>query len=167
MTDYEIMRIALQEAEKCLVDNLLPVGSVLVVDGEIVAKAHKSQEHSYHLDHAEIMLVKDFFRGKTIHRKDHSISLYTTLEPCIMCLGTIMHLPISRIIYAARDPYGGGTSVLVENNLPVRHQKNKLEITPCICEKESKELIAKYIETTDSQFYRDQDNPFVSYILTV
>lgn len=159
------MKIALKEAEKSLAIKVLPVGAVLVVDGEVVAKSHKDEKNSYHLDHAEISLVRDYFKGKNLKRDDHDISLYTTLEPCMMCLGTIMHLPIKNIIYAAHDPYGGGCCVLRSSDLPFRHKKNPIEVRSEICEKESKELFKKFLEINESLFYKDETNPLVWYLL--
>lgn len=166
MSHEYYMQIALQEAEKSLAEKILPVGAVLVVDGEIVAQTHKGEMNSYHLDHAEILLVREYFKDKHLARGDHDIVLYTTLEPCMMCLGTIFHLPIRAVVYAAQDPYGGGCSIVSAVELPFRHKKNMLEVIPGICEFESKKIFKEFLKTTDIPFYQDTTNPLVKYLNT-
>lgn len=102
------MKLAIKQAHKSFEKDLFPVGAILVVDDQAVLEASKDNSHSYHTDHAEIMLLRDFFKGKKIKRGQHNIELFTTLEPCLMCIGTILHLPINRLVYSATDPYGGG-----------------------------------------------------------
>ena len=159
------MQKALNEAQQSLDQKLLPVGAVLVIDNEVVAKAHKDETTSYHLDHAETLLVREYFKGKKVYRGDIDITLYTTLEPCMMCLGVILHLPINRLVYAAKDPYGGGCCIMDHReNLPIRHQNN-IEIIGGICEDEAKEQLREFLKITEQSFYKDTENPLVHYIL--
>ena len=166
-TDEHFIKAALEEAEKSLNLTLLPVGAVLVLENKIVAKAHKQDVHSYHTDHAEIMLLREYFQGKNLRRKNQHIALYTTLEPCMMCLGTILHLPISRLVYAAKDPYGGACCILNHPQLlPYRHQKNQIELVSCVCEDLAKMQLKKFLAITEEPFYQDRENLLVQYILS-
>lgn len=159
--DVAFMQEALKESEKALQQQLLPVGAVLVINNEIVGRSHKDSAHSYHLDHAEIMLVRDYFKGKKIDRNQYQIALYTTLEPCIMCLGTILHLPVGKIVYAAKDPYGGGCGLLHHKELfPIRHHDKMPEVVEGVLEAEAKDQLKRYLEITDMPFYKDQENPW-------
>lgn len=165
MTDHDYMQYALDQARQALDQGLIPVGAILVVDGEIVAQSHRKQDTSYHLDHAEMLTFRDFFAGVFLKRGEQDITLYTTLEPCMMCLGAIMHLPITKLVYAANDPYGGGVCVMESDSLPFRHKKNNLEIVSGVCEQESKELLKQFFKISELDFYRDSSNPLVSYVL--
>jgi len=167
MEHDKFMKVALEEARKSLEKKLLPVGAVLIVDGKIVGKAHKDESHSYHLDHAEILLLREFFKNKSIKRGEHEIVIYTTLEPCVMCLGTILHLPVDAVVFSSKDPYGGGCSILQCNNLPHRHKTNNFESIGGILEKESVKLFKDFINMETSDFYSPQntENLFVKYIL--
>src|SRR6266481_1093569 len=102
MDDEYYMRIALEEAKKSFDANLLPVGAVLVEDGKVVGKAQKSESHSYYLDHAEILALRDALKTKQ-YKPEKDLTLYTTLEPCIMCWGTILQSPVKRVVYAMED----------------------------------------------------------------
>lgn len=164
--DSVFMQEALKEAAISLQDKLLPVGAVLVIDGQIVARAHKDNAHSYHLDHAEIMVFRDYFKGKKFDRGDFMITLYTTLEPCIMCIGTLLHLPIQKIVYAASDPYGGGIEILKHSDiLPLRHRDKIPQVVGGILEQDAKKQLRRFTEITEMPFYKDSENPLVRYIL--
>lgn len=165
--DKKFMRLALEEAETCLEDKILTVGAVLVVNGDVVGKSRKTMNHSYHTDHAETVLLRNYFKGKNVRRSDQHIALYTTLEPCIMCLGLILHLPINRLVYAASDPYGGACCIVCnKEHLPYRHQKESLEVVEGICELEAKEQLRRFLAVNEHKFYKDESNLLVRYILS-
>jgi tRNA(adenine34) deaminase len=117
------------------------------------------------LDHAEIIALKNAFENKQYKRGENEISIYTTLEPCIMCLGTILHTPIKRIVYGAPDPYGGAVSMSAEGHLPIRHHGKYPDIVVGIFEQESKDLLKQFLKTTDQEFWKDNGNPLVQYIM--
>jgi len=107
------MGIALQEAQKAFEKLEVPVGAVLIHDGEIIGKGHNLVE-TFHdpTAHAEMIAISAASRSLASWRLDDSI-LYTTLEPCSMCTGAILLSRISTVVYGARDPrYGACGSVL-------------------------------------------------------
>lgn len=161
------MELAIDEARKSLEKKLLPVGAVLVVDNEVVGRAHKQQAYSYHLDHAEMLLLRNYFQNKNLKRNKHHVSLYTTLEPCMMCIGTILHCPIDTIVYSTSDPYGGGCSIVHAQQLPVRHKDHPLEAIGGILEKKTRKLFKEFIEMNTGEFYSREniENPFIRHIL--
>ena len=161
------MGIALEEAEKCLEQKILTVGAVLVVNGLVVGKCHKDNFHSYHTDHAETLLLRQYFKDRVVRRGNQTISIYTTMEPCMMCLGLMMHLPVDKLFYAAKDPYGGGCCILSHPHiLPFRHQEKPMQVTSCLCENEAKNQLKRFLDVNEHDFYKDKNNLLVHYILS-
>lgn len=105
--DHYFMREALLLAEKAALHGEVPVGAVLVHDGQIIASAHNapiSQEDPS--AHAEILALR--YGAKRLHnyRLPHC-TLYVTLEPCCMCAGAMVHARIARLVYGAFDQKTG------------------------------------------------------------
>ncbi len=107
--DSYFMRLALSEAQEGYNRDDFPVGAVLAVDGEYLGKGSNSTKTNREWSsHAESSLIRSFAPAIQRNKKDEkSIELYTTLEPCLMCLGTIVLNRITRIVYACPDPNGG------------------------------------------------------------
>lgn len=165
--DHEyFMSEALKEAKLALESDAFPVGAIVVVDGQIVGRGHRDYSSQFHLDHAEIMALRNALENKNYKRTENDITIYTTLEPCVMCFGTILHTPARRIVYAASDPYGGAVSVIHENHLPIRHEGKYPEVVTGIFENESKAILKQFIETTDEAFWKNRKNPLIEYLLT-
>ena len=159
MNRYEdFMHIALREAEAVLETGNLPVGAVVILNDEVVGMGGRISKASRKLDHAETIAVKQAFAA---HRKEtEQMTLYTTLEPCLMCMGTALNVRIHKIVYAFPDDYGGATNIPVDK-LPVRHQDNKFEVIRDVCRGESQKLLREFFETTDQKFWQNRDNPLV------
>ena len=99
----EFMSLALDEAEKALAYEEVPVGALLVIDNKIISKSHnmviRNQDPTAH---AEINVIRDACEIIRNYRlKDARI--FVTLEPCTMCYGAIVHSRVSEIIFGARD----------------------------------------------------------------
>lgn len=107
LSDEYFMReaMSLAQAAECLGE--VPVGAVVVLDGEIVGRGFNSPigEHDP-TAHAEIAALRDAARNLGNYRLP-GCELFVTLEPCAMCAGAIMHARISRVVYGARDPKTG------------------------------------------------------------
>jgi len=107
MDDEYFMREALSLARSAECLGEVPVGAVLVIDGEIVGRGFNSPiGESDPTAHAEIAALRDAARRQGNYRLPGS-TLYVTLEPCAMCAGAIMHARVSRVVYGARDPKTG------------------------------------------------------------
>ena len=107
MNDEFFMReaISLAHAAECLGE--VPVGAVVVLNGQIVGRGFNSPiGESDPTAHAEIAALRDAARTLGNYRLP-GCELFVTLEPCAMCAGAIMHSRISRVIYGARDPKTG------------------------------------------------------------
>ena len=102
------MDIALEEAKSAALRGEVPIGAVLVHDGEIIARAgNRTRELNDITAHAEVLVIRQ--AGETL-KSERLIDcdLYVTLEPCAMCAAAISFARIRRLYYGAADPKGGG-----------------------------------------------------------
>lgn len=111
-TDLRWMSQALRAARGALRRGEVPVGAVLVLDGELLARgANRTLAACDPSAHAEIVALRRGARLAANHRLSGA-SLYVTLEPCSMCLGALIQARICRLVYGAEDPKGGGLWLL-------------------------------------------------------
>ena len=109
----EYLKLAIKEAELAYAKGEVPVGVIIVKDEKIIAKAHNSKElTASSIGHAEINAIKEAERYLEDWRLNDCV-MYSTLEPCPMCAGAILHSRIRSCIYAAKDhKWGAHTSKL-------------------------------------------------------
>ncbi len=110
MTDQKYIAAALEEANKALALDEVPIGAVLVhaATGEIAARAcNKTITLSDPTAHAEILVIREVCK-QTGAQRIPEYDLYVTLEPCAMCAAAISFARIRRVIFGALDPKGGG-----------------------------------------------------------
>lgn len=107
--DEKYMRMALNEALDAYEADEVPVGAVVVLNDRVIARGHNLTETLKDVTaHAEMLAITAAANGLGAkYLKD--CTLYVTLEPCIMCIGAIMHSQISRLVYGADDPKKGYT----------------------------------------------------------
>ena len=106
------MAIALEEAEAAIRKGEVPVGAAVVLDEDILARAHNSPiALNDPTAHAEIIVLREA-AGRLGNYRLTGTTLYVTVEPCIMCVGAIVHARISRLVYGATDPKNGGVGSL-------------------------------------------------------
>ena len=107
VTDEDFMRAALAEAEEALRDGEVPVGAVVVKDGEIVAAARNRREALHDpTAHAEALALREA-AAKLGDWRLRGCTLYVTLEPCPMCAGAMVMSQLDRCVYGAYDPQRG------------------------------------------------------------
>ena len=112
--DFRFMRAALAQAELARAADEVPVGAVLVVDGEIVGRGYNQPVSSHDpTAHAEVMALRDAGLHLANYRLPGS-TLYVTLEPCAMCSGAIMHARVERVVFGARDPKTGVAGSVID-----------------------------------------------------
>lgn len=106
--DFEYyMNEAIKEAKKAIEYDEVPVGAIVVLDGKIIGRGHNFVENSNHaFEHAEIMAIKDAEDTVGNWRLEGAY-LFTTLEPCVMCAGAIIHSRIKTLVYGAKDNQRG------------------------------------------------------------
>lgn len=108
------MRAALALATEAAAAGEVPVGAVVVLDGEIVGRGYNHPIGAHDpTAHAEIAAMRDAAARLGNYRLG-GCDLYVTLEPCLMCAGAIMHARISELVYGARDPKTGACGSVVD-----------------------------------------------------
>jgi Cytosine/adenosine deaminases len=107
MTDQELMRIALKSAQITGEQGEVPVGAIIVKDGQIVGSGANEREKKLDISsHAEIEAIRA--AEKALGRWTlEGCTLYVTLEPCLMCAGAIAQARLDRLVYGAPDPKEG------------------------------------------------------------
>jgi tRNA(adenine34) deaminase len=114
LTDEEAMRHALDQASAAIAHDDVPIGAVVVRDGEIIAARHNERELTGDpTAHAEVLAIRDAARVVG-HWRLLDCTLYATLEPCVMCAGALVNARIGRVVFAATDPKAGGIASLYE-----------------------------------------------------
>ena len=106
--DYdELMRLALAEAELAIPHGDVPVGALVVVDGEVIASRHNERELTGDpTAHAEVLAMRDACEGLGTWRLDNA-TLVSTLEPCTMCAGAALNARIHKVVFGAPDLKAG------------------------------------------------------------
>ena len=141
--DEKWMKIALEEAIKAEKEGEVPVGAVLVKDGVLIAKAHNQPILKNDATaHAEIQLIRNGGKKQENYRLTGT-SLYVTLEPCVMCVGAIMHARIERIIYGAHDPKTGACGSC-ENLINSNCFNHKIDLVGGVLENQCGDLLKKF-----------------------
>src|SRR3979411_2037678 len=112
--DEYFMRLALREAERALDHDDVPIGAVIVRDGEVVGAGHNERElRSDPPAHAEMIALREAARALGSWRVLDTV-IYVTLEPCAMCAGAIVLGRVPRVIYGTADPKAGAARAVLE-----------------------------------------------------
>jgi|SRR5208283_3820080 tRNA(adenine34) deaminase len=144
-TDHDFIKIALEEAQEACCRGEVPVGAVLVLEGNILARTHNSPiMRNDPTAHAEILALRQAGEKFGNYRLTGA-ELYVTLEPCIMCAGAIIQARISRVIFGARDPKCGAV-VSLYNILADKRLNHQVEITEGILPEECGEIISRFFQ---------------------
>ena len=113
MTDNDFMQIALDLAQQAAAAGEVPVGAIVVKDGEIIGRGSNAPITTHDpTAHAEIRAMRDAAQYLGNYRLV-GCTLYVTLEPCAMCTGAIQHARITKLIYGASDPKTGACGSVV------------------------------------------------------
>lgn len=144
MMDEHYMTEALAEARRAAALGEVPVGAVIVCDGEIVARAHNRRETDRMATaHAELLAIEQACRALGGWRLSRC-ALYVTLEPCPMCAGAIVNARVGRVVFGAKDAKGGAMgSVLCMNAYPLNH---KPTVEQGLCEKDCADVLRCFFE---------------------
>ena len=115
LTDDEyFMRLALREAARAVAHDDVPVGAVVVRDGEVIAAAHNERElRQSPTAHAEILAIEEA-AARIGHWRLLETTIYVTIEPCPMCAGAISQARIPRLVYGARDEKAGAAGTVFD-----------------------------------------------------
>ena len=155
-TDRVFMTQALAEARIAYEEGNIPVGCVIVRDGEIIARAHNLRETTHDpTAHAEISALR--IAGKALGSRGlDKVTVYVTLEPCPMCMSAIMLARAGRLVYGAADPkLGAVVSRWNFVNDPGLH--HSIRVTSGIMEEECCEILERFFaERRDRGKQRDE-----------
>jgi tRNA(adenine34) deaminase len=122
--DQQFMALAIEQANCAALAGEVPVGAVLVRDGQVLAKAF-NQPIGLHdpSAHAEMQVLRAAGQAESNYRLPGT-TLYVTLEPCAMCAGAMLHARVERVVYGAPDPKTGaaGSALNLFTNQQINHQ---------------------------------------------
>jgi len=145
MTDEDVayMRLALETARRALAQGEVPIGAVLVRDGQVVVQAHNFRETWQDpTAHAEIIAIREAATQLGTWRLTGT-TLYVTLEPCAMCIGAIIQARITRLVFGAMDPKAGACGSIFD--LPAEARLNhRVQVIGGVLEQDSQELMQSF-----------------------
>lgn len=145
MTDMDerMIRLALEEAVLSCHEGEVPVGAVITLGEEVLAKAHNSPiSMNDPSAHAEILAIRRAAERVGNYRLPGA-SLYVTLEPCIMCAGAIIQARIERVVFGADDPKAGGV-VSLYNILNDRRLNHNVVVRGGVCGEACAEILSRF-----------------------
>jgi tRNA(adenine34) deaminase len=141
------MKLALSEAKKAGEKAEVPIGAVLVSQaGDILAISH-NQTISLNdpTAHAEILTLREAAHEAQNYRLLNTI-LYVTIEPCVMCMGALVHARITQLVYGATDPKWGGAGSLY-NLADDKRLNHRIEIIGGVCEDDCRALMQDFFQS--------------------
>ncbi|PEX82229.1 tRNA adenosine(34) deaminase TadA [Bacillus cereus] len=141
--DIHFMQLAIEEAKKAEAIQEVPIGAVIVLDGEVISIAHNLRETEQRsIAHAELLAIDEACKKLRTWRLEDA-TLYVTLEPCPMCAGGIVLSRVKRVVYGASDPKGGCAGTLM-NLLTDERFNHQCEVVAGVLEKECGTLLTNF-----------------------
>lgn len=145
MSDEKFMQAAINEAKKAGQVNEVPIGAVIVYEGEVIATGFNIREATQTtLSHAELLAIQEA-NEKIGSWRLEDCSLYVTLEPCPMCAGAIVQSRIKRVVFGASDPKAGCAGTLM-NLLDDERFNHQVELKSGVLEAECKALLTNFFK---------------------
>ncbi|HEX4470041.1 MAG TPA: tRNA adenosine(34) deaminase TadA [Gemmatimonadaceae bacterium] len=145
MTDQQFMRYALNRAIEAGERGEVPVGAIVVVDGDVIAEGFNQPiATSDPTAHAEIVAIRRAAALRGNYRLTDA-SLYVTIEPCQMCVGAMIHARIARLIYGAQEPKAGAieSAMRAHEHASLNH---RMEVTGGVLAEESRRLMQAFFQ---------------------
>ncbi|MEO8857776.1 MAG: tRNA adenosine(34) deaminase TadA, partial [Burkholderiaceae bacterium] len=124
MSDVAFMALALEQARVAQAAGEIPVGAVVVRDGQVIGRGRNSPLAQHDPSaHAEINALRAAAAALGNYRLD-GCEMFVTLEPCAMCAGAMLHARLARVVFGATDPRTGaaGSALNLFNNQKLNHQ---------------------------------------------
>lgn len=153
--DKDCLNKAIETAKHVYSTGGYPIGAVLAIDNKIIAvggnEYNKNKLEKSYVNHAENLLIIN--NGNLLHdayKQGKTISLYSTLEPCIQCLGASVTNHVNRILFIEKDPNGGACN-LKHDNIGIWYKEVWPEITQCKVPEEPKQLMIKFFHEEIAQ----------------
>ncbi|MBQ4818354.1 tRNA adenosine(34) deaminase TadA [Bacillus pumilus] len=141
--DEQFMQEAISEALKAEQIGEVPIGAIIVVNDQIVSRAHNLRETEQRsIAHAELLAIDEACKTTGSWRLEDAV-LYVTLEPCPMCAGAIVLSRVKKVVFGAYDPKGGCAGTLM-NLLDDERFNHQSEVIGGVLEKECGELLSQF-----------------------
>jgi tRNA(Arg) A34 adenosine deaminase TadA len=144
-TDEEFMRAALELAREARERGEVPVGAVLVMDGEILGRGF-NQPVSLNdpTAHAEVLALRQAGREVGNYRLPGS-TMYVTIEPCQMCVGAMVHARVGRVVYGTPEPKAGAieSAMRAHEHPSLNH---RLDVTGRVLEEDCRQVIQAFFK---------------------
>jgi len=158
MNDQFFIKKALGEAQKAVIEGEIPIGAVLVEKETVIAEAHNTREESKNpLHHAEMIVLEQAGEGVKDWRLNQ-MTLYVTVEPCLMCLGALLQARVGRLVFGCPDDKRNPVHLLEEQgkdySFPslsktstISGNNHTLQITGGVLEEECRRILQSFFET--------------------
>ena len=144
--DAAFMQAALEQAALSLSEGNMPIGSVVVHNGEILSFGRNAIDvPADDTRHAELVAIQQIAPFLARHKRQCTI--YTTLEPCMMCLGAIINVGIERLVIAAPDGAVGALGLLPHGEY-YRYKRGRMDLVTGVLQTESQALLNEYVRRT-------------------
>jgi tRNA(adenine34) deaminase len=158
--DQYYMREAISEAKKAEELEEVPIGAVVVLNGEIIARAHNLRESKQSaVAHAELLAIEEACQKVGSWRLDNAV-LYVTLEPCAMCSGAIILSRVKKVVYGAKDPKGGCAGTFM-NLLQDPRFNHRCDLISGVLEEECGGLLTNFFRRIREQRKKKQTEALV------
>jgi tRNA(adenine34) deaminase len=139
------MAFALDEARRAALAGEVPVGAIVVRDGVVVGAGHNQPIASHDpTAHAEIVAIRAAAASSKSYRLNDAV-LYVTLEPCVMCVGAMLHARIARLVYGARDEKAGALGSVYDIGRDGR-LNHRIEVVGGVMEAECRALLRDFFK---------------------
>jgi len=143
MTHEEFMRAALEQARLAIVAGEVPIGAVVVCDGEIIARAFNQPIRAVDpTAHAEVLALRAAAQRNGNYRLTGAM-LYVTVEPCLMCVGALVHARIKEVVFGAVEPRSGALVSTVRGH-EIAGLNHRLTVTGGVLEADCRALIQQF-----------------------
>jgi tRNA(adenine34) deaminase len=147
MNDADYMRLAIAQAQAAAARGEVPVGALLVHDGEIIASGGNSPVALHDpTTHAEILALRSAGKALQNYRLEDSV-LYVTLEPCLMCAAAMVHARVRRVVFGAFDPKAGAAGGLIDA-FALKGLNHRVDVFGGVLEKECGQLLSDFFAAT-------------------
>lgn len=141
--DARYVDLALVEARRAADAGEVPIGAVVVLDGRVIARAHNAPITLHDpTAHAEVLALRAAARETGNYRLERT-SVYTTVEPCLMCCGALVHARVARLVYGAADPKAGAAASLYRI-LDDGRLNHRVEVTAGVRSEECAALLTEF-----------------------
>ena len=143
--DARYVDLALVEARRAADAGEVPIGAVVVLDGMVIARAHNAPITLHDpTAHAEVLALRAAARETGNYRLERT-SVYTTVEPCLMCCGALVHARVARLVYGAADPKAGAVQTLFQM-LADRRLNHQAQTVPGVLADQCGAMLSRFFE---------------------